>query len=230
MILGLNPVNWGLKHNGNDLPPTPPDSGAAILQKYDGLYRANTTDKKIFLTFDLGYEAGHTAQILDILKTNGFKAIFFLCGNYLQESDLINRIIAEGHTVGNHTNHHKDLPTLSRDAITTDIMDFQNKFTTAYPNTPAPTFMRPPKGRFDEKTLDIAKQNGMRTMLWSIAIKDWGKTAIDHEKSAQTLAKRLHPGAIILLHITNAGMPKTLETLVPMLKERGYTVGNPSEI
>jgi peptidoglycan-N-acetylmuramic acid deacetylase len=132
--------------------------------------------------------------------------------------------------IGNHTNHHKDLPTLSNDGIKTDIMDFQNKFTSQYPNAKPPTFMRPPKGRFDEKTLTVARDNNLRTMLWSIAIKDWGKSPIDHVASANLISKRIHNGAIILMHITNAGVPKTVENLLSLLTEKGYTIGNPTEI
>lgn len=229
-MLMLNPINWGLKHHGNDTHPTPPSDGAAILSKYDGLHRANTDEKKIYLTFDLGYEAGYTAQVLDILKASGHKAIFFMCGEYLKQTELVERIIAEGHMIGNHTDRHKDLPTLSPEKITADIMDFQNQFTEKFPHAPAPVFMRPPKGRFDETVVKIARENNLRTMLWSIAIKDWDKSPIPHEKSAQTLADRLHAGAIILLHITNAGMPRTVEAFLPLVTARGYTIANPFEM
>jgi peptidoglycan-N-acetylmuramic acid deacetylase len=101
-LASMTPVDWGLSHHGNDLPPTAPAEGAKLLDEYNGIHRVKTDEKKIYLTFDLGYEAGHTAQILDILKQHNYKAIFFLCGNYLQESELINRMIAEGHTIGNH--------------------------------------------------------------------------------------------------------------------------------
>lgn len=223
------PVNWGLEHHGNFLPPTPPPS-ATQLQENNGLYKVDTDKKEVFFTFDLGYEAGYTNEVLDILKANDIKAVFFLCGNYLQETEIIDRIINEGHIIGNHTDRHRDLPTISTDAIKKDIMDLQNNIAEKFPKAKAPTFMRPPQGRYDERVLDVAKDKGFRTMLWSIAIKDWGKSPIDAQSSANTIAKRIHNGAIILLHITNSGMPKTLETLLPILKEQGYSVGNPHKI
>jgi len=229
-LLAFSPISWGLKHNGNELPPTPPEKAVKLFEQYGGFYKANTEERKIFLSFDLGYEAGHTGAILDILEKHNAKAIFFLCGNYLQEVDLINRMISNGHMIGNHTDKHKDLPTLSPDGIKKDIMDFQNAFTTQFPNAKPPIFMRPPKGRLDEKMCRVTKECGLKTMAWSIAIKDWGKTPIDHVKSSETLLKRLHPGAIVLLHITNGGMVKTVESFLPKLLESGYTVGNPEEI
>jgi peptidoglycan-N-acetylmuramic acid deacetylase len=223
-------VNWGLQHNTNERTPIAPASGVALLQQYDGFYVADTAEKKVFLTFDLGYEAGHTGAVLDVLKQNNIKAVFFLCGNYLQEKELVGRMIAEGHMIGNHTDRHKDLPALAEDEITKDIMSFQNKFMAEYQGAKPPVFFRPPKGRFDEKTLKIAASNNLRAMLWSSAIVDWGKTPIDAKASANKIISRIHPGAIILFHIANAGTPKMLELLILQLKDKGYTIGNADEI
>ena len=223
-------INWGVCPQKNNIPPTPPPGSQKLLDDFGGLFRVNTDKKVVYFTFDLGYEAGYTAEVLDILKSHNAKGIFFLCGNYLKETALIERMHAEGHVIGNHTDRHKDLPTLSPDAIKTDIMDFQNDYLSRYPDKHAPTFMRPPKGRFDEKTLRIAQENKFRTMLWSIATVDWGKTAIDPVKTSDTIVRRLHSGAIILCHITNSGMPKTLERALPLIKAAGYTIGDPHEI
>ncbi|MDR0461783.1 MAG: polysaccharide deacetylase family protein [Christensenellaceae bacterium] len=222
-----SPINWGLGYNGKDAPPTPPPGSHVLLQEHNGLYKQDTEEKRVFFTFDLGYEAGHTADVLDILKVNGIKAIFFLCGHYLKETDLIGRMIAEGHTIGNHTDKHKDLPTLSREGIEKDIMTFQNDFIAKYPEAKPPVWFRPPQGRIDEKTLKVAKENNLRTTMWSIAIKDWGKAPIDAQKSAEKIAGRAHPGAVILMHITNAGTPKMLDLLIPMLVAQGYEIGSP---
>ena len=221
-------INWGLGTNvGPEQPPHIPNGAETLFQQYDGLYKVNTDEKKVFFTFDLGYEAGYTAEVLDILKANDIKAIFFLCGHYLNETELVTRMINEGHVIGNHTDKHKDLPTLSRDEIHKDIADFQTKFTERFPDAKAPTFFRPGKGRFDEKTLAVAKENNLKTMLWSIAIVDWGKSPIDAPASADKIMKRIHPGAIILLHISNSGMPEMLNLLIPKITEKGYSVGTP---
>jgi len=223
-------INWGLSPNTREEVPVAPDGVSNLLKQYNGLYHSDTDEKKVFVTFDLGYEAGYTAQVLDILKENNIKGIFFLCGNYLTQEELINRMIAEGHTIGNHTDKHKDLPKLSRENAAKDMMDLQNAFKEKYPTAVAPIYMRPPQGRFDETTLEIANENKLRTMLWSIAIVDWGKTPIDAQKSADKIASRIHPGAIILCHITNSGTPKMLEKLIPQITEKGYTIGLPADI
>ena len=74
------------------------------MEKYDGIYIGNEEKKYIYLTFDEGYEAGYTEQILDVLKENDVKATFFITAHYLNTAeDLVKRMIDEGHIVGNHT-------------------------------------------------------------------------------------------------------------------------------
>jgi len=226
-VFVTSPVNWGLGINGKNQAPTPPSEGARLLQEYNGLYKKDTDKKEIFFTFDLGYESGYTGAVLDILKEHNIKAIFFLCGHYLAQEELINRMINEGHTLGNHTDKHKNLPTLSESDITKDIMTLQNDLVKKYPHANVPVFFRPPQGKFDEKTLKIAKENNMRTTMWSIAIQDWGKSPINAEKSADKIANRAHEGAVILMHITNAGTPEMLKLLVPRLLKDGYTIASP---
>ena len=220
-------VSWGVTPNTKELTPEPPKNGATMLQEYGGMFVGDTTKKEVLFTFDLGYEAGYTEAVLDILKQHDIKAIFFLCGNYLKETAIINRMLNEGHLIGNHTDRHKDLPTVSTEAITKDIVDFDIKYKEAFPTATPLTYFRPPKGNFCDRTLKAAKEQNLATMMWSIAIVDWGKEPIDGQKSADKITSRLHNGAIILLHITNSGTVDMMEKLVPMMKDKGYVAAKP---
>ena len=220
MVMGSTSdvVSWGLTYHKNETTPGVSAVGAELLKKYDGMYVGDTTQKQVYLTFDLGYEAGYTAEVLDILKENQIKGLFFLCGNYLKEADLIARMQNEGHQIGNHTNKHCDLPTLSEDEIRKDIADLQ------LPTTAK--FFRPPEGRFDEKTLRVAHDLGLRAVLWSIAIVDWQKSPkLNVTACSNKILERVHPGAIMLFHITNPGTPEMLRTLIPALQQQGYSFG-----
>lgn len=211
-------ISWGLSYPQNHTTPTVSAVGAALLQKYDGLYVGDTTQKQVYLTFDLGYEAGYTAEVLDLLQEYRIKGLFFLCGNYLQQTDLIARMQNEGHQLGNHTDKHRDLPTLNEDAIRKDLTDLQLPVT--------PKFFRPPQGRFDEKTLRVAQAVGLRAVLWSVAIADWQRTPkLDVTACTQKVLSRVHPGAIMLFHITNPGTPGMLRALIPALQAQGYSFG-----
>ena len=211
-------IRWGLSHHGNETTPTVSAEGAALLQKYDGMYVGDTSKKEVYLTFDLGYEAGYTADVLDLLQEYNIKGLFFLCGNYLKQQELILRMQNEGHELGNHTNKHRDLPSLNEDGIRQDISSLQ------LPTTPK--FFRPPQGRFDAKTLRVAKDLGLRAVLWSLAIADWQTTPkLDVKSSVNKILERVHPGAIMLFHITNPGTPEMLKTLIPALQAKGYSFG-----
>lgn len=211
-------VSWGLSHHGNETTPTVSAVGAKLLKEYDGMYVGDTTKKQVYLTFDLGYEAGYTDKVLDILKEHQIKGLFFLCGNYLKQNDLILRMQNEGHQLGNHTNKHRDLPSLSEDGIRQDITSLQ------LPNTAK--FFRPPQGRFDAKTLRVAREEGLRAVLWSLAIADWQQAPkLDATACVNKILERVHPGAIMLFHITNPGTPEMLQALIPALQTKGYSFG-----
>ena len=126
----------------------------------------------IYLTFDLGYEAGYTEQILDVLKENNVKAVFFITGHYLNsEPDLVKRMIEEGHIVGNHTVNHKSLVDLSDEEIEDEIMNLHKSLYEKFGYEM--TYFRPPKGEFSERVLKIAKDLGYTAVLWSNAYDDW---------------------------------------------------------
>lgn len=97
-------ICWGIKRNDNHEQPDLGKENKELITKYNGLAMGNNTDKYIYLTFDLGYEAGYTEKILDVLKENDVKACFFITAHYLNTAqDLVKRMIEEGHDVGNHT-------------------------------------------------------------------------------------------------------------------------------
>jgi len=233
-VASNKPIAWGLGNYATGKKPNPPPGSVELLEKYDGVWVVDGKDgqeaeKKVYLTFDLGYEAGWTGEVLDILKKHNIKAVFFLCGHYLKSTDLVTRMISEGHMIGNHTNKHKDLPTLSDEGIREDIAVFNTMFNEQYGemygNKPL-TLFRPGKGRMCERTVRIASEEGLRTMMWSNAIVDWGKAEINVQKSSDTIMKRMHPGMVMLLHISNAGMPKMLDALIPRVLAEGYEFGD----
>lgn len=102
-MLSNKKIGWGLKRNNNNEQPDLGNSNVKLLNDYNGIAMGNNQDKYVYLTFDEGYEAGYTAKILDILKQNEIKAAFFITAHYLNtEAELVERMINEGHIVGNH--------------------------------------------------------------------------------------------------------------------------------
>lgn len=96
-------IGWGIKRANNNLQPDVGNANRQMLEKNGGICLGKDMEKIIYLTFDEGYEAGYTENILNVLQQNEVKATFFITSHYLNTaSDLVERMINEGHIVGNH--------------------------------------------------------------------------------------------------------------------------------
>ena len=171
-------------------------------------------EKRIIITFDQGYENGYTAKILDTLKEKDVQAIFFLTGPYAKtESALVQRMIDEGHVLGNHGMTHASLPTLSDENAKEEIMSLHNYVMNNYGYQMQ--YFRCPCGEYSEKALETAKQCGYKTLFWSSAYVDW-KT--DQQPSPQEGLRKLteaaHGGEILLLHSVSSTNAEILGELI----------------
>lgn len=217
--------NWGLGFGTEGKPPTG-NASAEELKKYNAYFIGDTTQNTIYLTFDCGYENGNTEPILDALKKHDVKATFFVVGNFLETSpEIVKRMIAEGHTVGNHTYHHLDMSSISRmDAFKKETQDVENLFE-QITGTPITKFYRPPQGKYNIENLKMAQELGYHTFFWSLAYVDWYQDKQPTKDEAfGKLLKRIHPGAIVLLHSTSSTNAQILDELLTKWEEMGYTI------
>ncbi len=217
--------NWGLGFGTEGKPPTG-NASAEELKKYNAYFIGDTTQNTIYLTFDCGYENGNTEPILDALKKHDVKATFFVVGNFLETSpEIVKRMIAEGHTVGNHTYHHLDMSAISSmDAFKKETQDVENLFE-QITGTPITKFYRPPQGKYNIENLKMAQELGYHTFFWSLAYVDWYQDKQPTKDEAfGKLLKRIHPGAIVLLHSTSSTNAQILDELLTKWEEMGYTI------
>jgi len=218
--------NWGLGFSGEGQPPTG-NATADELKDYDTYYIGDTSKNVIYLTFDAGFENGNTPAILEALKKHNAKATFFVVGNYISTSpDLVKQMVADGHTVGNHTYHHPDMSSISsKEAFEKEMKDLE----TLYENTTGQTmtkFYRPPQGKYNTQNLQMAKDMGYKTFFWSLAYVDWYQDKQPSKEEAfSKLLKRIHPGSIVLLHSTSSTNANILDELLSKWEEMGYTFG-----
>ena len=216
--------NWGLGFGTEGKPPTG-NASAEELKKYNAYFIGDTTQNTIYLTFDCGYENGNTEPILDALKKHDVKATFFVVGNFLETSpEIVRRMIAEGHTVGNHTYHHLDMSSISSmDAFKKETQDVENLFE-QITGTPITKFYRPPQGKYNIENLKMAQELGYHTFFWSLAYVDWYQDKQPTKDEAfGKLLKRIHPGAIVLLHSTSSTNAQILDELLTKCEEMGHT-------
>lgn len=182
----------------------------------------NSEKNYIYLTFDMGYEAGYTAHILDVLKENNVKALFFITGHYLNtQEELVKRMIEEGHAVGNHTVNHKALTTLSDEQIKSEIMTLHNALydKLGYEMT----YFRPPKGEYSQKVLSIVTDLGYKTVLWSSAYDDWDENKQGREEyGKKKILDNLHNGCVLLLHATSKDNSNILDAVIKEAQNMKY--------
>lgn len=183
----------------------------------------NKDSKQIYLTFDSGYEAGYTQNILDTLKKTNVKATFFITAHYLNTAeDLVMQMIKDGHEVGNHTVNHKDITSLSDEELKNEIMNLhiavQEK--TGYEMK----YFRPPKGEFNDYTVNFVKNLGYTTVLWSNAYDDWNTANQGRsEYGKKKLLDNLHNGSVLLVHSTSKDNMVLLEDFITEARNMGYT-------
>lgn len=200
-------------------------SGPLGYQEKYGKYDAHfivPDSNKIYLTFDEGYENGYTARILDILKEKNVKAVFFITYPYAKaEPALVQRMVDEGHTLGNHSTAHKVFPTMTLQDAADDIMQLHDyvKANFGYEMY----LFRPPEGAFSEQVLALIQSLGYKAMLWSFAYNDWN---VDNQplslEATGNIVSKAHPGEICLLHAVSKTNSEILGDVIDQIRGQGF--------
>lgn len=223
--------SWGLSFPESGKLPVG-NATPEYLKKYNAYYSGNVEEKKVYLTFDAGYEAGYTEKILEALKKQNVSATFFIVGTYIRDNpDLVKKMVDDGHIVGNHTQSHPDMSKMSTlEDFKKQICPVEEKYKELI-GEEMPKFYRPPQGVFSEMNLEMAQGMGYKTIFWSVAYVDWYKDDQPSKETAfNTLLPRIHPGAIILLHSTSKTNLEILEEFIVKVKDAGYTFGTLDEL
>lgn len=197
--------------------------------KYNVQYIA-PDNGKLYLTFTCGYE--HTIQengqtvrltdrILDILKEKNVKATFIVNLHYAKTwPDIIQRIIDEGHTLGNHSANHYSLPELSIDRVVDEIMTLHNFVLDRFGYKM--TIFRPPSGYSSERVFAIAQSLGYKSVNYSFAHADWETdNQPDPNYALQNMLDRAHSGGIYQLHTVSATNAQVLGAAIDGIRAQG---------
>ena len=220
--LSTKKIEWGIKRGKDHNQPDLGTENLRIINEFNGMAMGNAESKNIYLTFDLGYEAGYTEKILDILKENDVKAAFFITGQYVNTSEnVIKRMIDEGHIVGNHTTNHICMPTSSNDKIKEEVMSLHQSIYEKFGYEMK--YIRPPKGEYSEATVAYTNTLGYTTVMWSFAYDDWEDSKQGREEYGKTkILENLHNGEIMLLHATSKDNCNILDEMIKEIKNQGY--------
>ena len=224
-------ADWGLSFPNEGQSPVG-NATTEALRQYDAYYLGNTGEKVIYLTFDCGYENGCTEQILDALQKHNAPAAFFVVGNMVETApDIIRRMAAEGHIVGNHTYHHPDMSKISDQAAFQKELDSLAQLYQQTTGQPLSRFYRPPQGKYSVENLKQAQALGYKTVFWSLAYVDWYQ---DNQPTAEQayakLLPRIHNGAVVLLHSTSSTNAAILDELLGKWEAMGFRFASLEEL
>lgn len=217
ILAGLAAENGMLRMAGGMAENLPPhDVSDASMQ--------DLAEKKVALTFDDGPNANYTGKLLDGLKERGVHATFFLLGKQVEKSpQIVERMHADGHLIGNHSYEHVNLSSLSDEAAKTQV-DMTNeaiyKVTGEYPE-----YIRPPYGCW-KSNLDYATT--MIEVLWNVDPLDWKTDSVS--VVVERVLKEVEEDDIILLHDASESSVSAAFQIIDKLKKEGYQFVTVDEI
>ncbi len=195
-----------------------------IIEKNNGFY-IGKDEQSVTLTFDCGYENGYTSSMLDTLKEKNVSGTFFITGHYLNSAtDLVKRMIDEGHIVANHTDKHGHFTKQSASKTLEDVIRLEAMYEQKI-GSKMSKYCRPPAGEFTEESLSLLNKNGYIPSFWSLAYVDWNKDVFHgNNYSYNEVMKRLHNGAVILMHTVGKDNAVDLDKIIDGIRDKNYEI------
>jgi len=226
------PFHFGFKKAKNgEIASIDQEGFKDILQKHGAIFLGDTSQKELYLTFDNGYENGYTPQILDVLKEKKVPAAFFVTGHYVKDQpELLNRMVKEGHLIGNHSWSHPDITTVSNEKMKDELNKVRDEVAQSTGQKEM-KFLRTPRGIFSERTLAVSKDLGYTNVFWSVAYMDWNTKSFKGAQYAfDKVTSQLHPGAVILLHSVSKDNADALGRIIDEARKQGYEFKSLNEL
>ena len=216
--------DWFIQKEDENKRPIFPCYVDEYVKKYKILVMGRK-EKELYMTFNCGYEYNnYTMDVLDILKEENIKGAFFVTGGYLRDNpEIINRMIKEGHIVGNHGNTHANISKLDAQEIKKEIVDFEDSFKQITGSTFSKKYFRPASGVYTEQVLAIAQELDYTSVFWSMAYKDWETDNQPGKDVAYAhMINDTHDGCILMLHTVSLSNIEALKDAIISQKKDGY--------
>lgn len=187
----------------------------------------DTESNLIYLTLDEGYENGYTPLILDVLREKNVTCVFFLTKGFVDsQPELVQRMIDEGHILGNHTCTHpiNGMPSLPVDEQEEDIMTLHRLVLDQFGYEMK--LFRFPSGIYSDLSLDLVSSLGYRSVFWTVTHNDFDpENQPDPATALNQCLSELHPGAIYLLHAVSQTNAEILADFIDGVRDMGYEFG-----
>lgn len=191
-----------------------------FAKAYPTIWKLNTKEKVVALTFDDGPKPEESIALLNLLDEYGVRATFFITGKESETNpDLLKRIYDSDHDIGNHSYSHKNLTTLSEKEIENELTKTNDIVYTL--TGEKIRFFRPPGGKINNKVAKIISKTNMQTILYDVNTVDY-TGGEKQSPTVQTILSSVKPGSILLLHNGGSKTLKNLPLLLEGLKEKNY--------
>lgn len=181
-------------------------------------------EKKIYLTFDDGPTPQITEWVLDVLAEHNIKATFFCIGNNIEKHpELFKKVIAAGHSIGNHTYNHLNGWNTKNDTYLENTIATESIIEKLHQNGTEKLF-RPPYGKMKEAQAKVVRGMGYRIIMWDVLSADFDRS-ITPEKCLQNVIRNTREGSIIIFHDSEKAYPNLRHALpesIKYLKEKGF--------
>ncbi len=185
------------------------------------IYCVETDKKQISLSFDAAWGNEDTSKILEILKKHDVHVTFFMTGGWVESyPDDVKAIAAAGHDLGNHSENHKHMTELSEAECKDELMKVHQKVKDL--TGVDMCLFRPPYGDYDNKVVNVARENGYFPIQWDVDSLDWKNYGVENIQNTVLNHKHLGNGSIILCHNGAKFTAEALDGLITGLKEKGY--------
>lgn len=225
---GPPPTTYRLQPMTSETPVRPPAVKPVVRTRpILELPAAASSASAMVLTFDDGPDPLYTPGILDTLARYKVRAMFFVCGEMATDNrDLLRRMVAEGHVIGNHTWTHPLIPELTRPALASEIGRTSDVVQEIVGE--APLWFRAPYGAWNRAAFELGAELGMEPLAWTLDTLDWT------EPGTGTIVSRVlkgaAPGVIVLSHDAGGNRSESVQALgtyLPRLLARGYRMTLP---
>jgi len=191
------------------------------------IYSVDTKEKKIAITFDASWPKDNTDEIIEILDKYNVKATFFLVGTWVDHNPEKLKILHEkGHEIGNHTNTHPDMNSISRSELLKEIEALDSKIKKI--TGQGTTLFRCPSGVYNDLIIETVESTNRYCIQWDVDSIDW--KAQGEEIEFNRVVKKTKPGSIILFHNDGRYTTKTLPRIIEYFKKEGYSMVTVSEL
>lgn len=191
------------------------------------IYSVDTQEKKVALTFDASWGQDNTEKIVEVLDKYNIKATFFLVGAWVDANpDKLKLLFDKGHEIGNHTNKHPNMSTITKEKLINEIEIADNKIKKI--TGEGTKLFRAPSGDYNDTVINAVESTKRYCIQWNVDSIDWKAEGSDIEFNR--VIKKTIPGSIILFHNEAPYTPENLPRIIENLRGKGYEFVRVSEL